>query len=457
MEENQGLEIRFLEFINKHQLIRKGQRVLLAVSGGMDSMAMVGLFRYASIPFALAHCNFSLRKGDADRDQKLVEKMAKELNRPIFTIRFDTRQYALQNKCSVQMAARELRYQWLGEVRKKEGFDLIATAHHLDDAMETLLINLGRGTGIGGLKGIRVKNQTIIRPLMFATREDIQDYTRFRQLEYREDLSNQDEKYLRNKIRHQVIPPLREAFPGISQTLFQFFDHMEGTHAVYRFAIEQQKKHCMKARGSEYHISTAKLLKLPEPGMFLYEFLKDFGFNASVCGDILQGLDKQVGKLFDSNTHTVLRDRSALIVFPKKDQPATAPRPVDENTTLIDTGTDIFRFGSHPVGKGEKPEWPEDENTALMDMALLRFPLLLRHWKPGDRIRPLGGKGSKKISDLLSDKKVPLHKKRNIMVLESDGEIVWVAGIRTNETVKITPVTRLVFFAKKTGRSSGKQ
>jgi len=431
---------RFTAHIRQHKLLLKAQKVLLAVSGGMDSMAMAELFRASPYPFAIAHCNFQLRGRESEKDQAFVEQQAVALGVDCYTERFDTENYAQQHKLSIQMAARELRYDWLEEMRQRTGSDAIATGHHLDDAIETLLINMSRGTGVEGLKGIPRKNQNVIRPMLFTGREEIADFVSELNLPYREDHSNKETKYLRNKIRHQVLPVLKEINPELCGTIDEFFSRMHAAATFYHLKVDQAREACVQQSGKETHILLRPLLHLAHPDILLYEFLKDFGFTPATCRDIFKKIRVQPGREFTSATHHLLKDREKLIIYPADEHagPVRA-REVDAGDKALQSGKQHFTFRAGHIEEISK--LPTDPHVLTADLDKLEFPLLLRPWQAGDKIVPLGMKGHKKVSDLLTEEKVPRHKKEDIQVLVSEDRIVWVAGIRPSEEFKVTENT----------------
>ncbi len=444
---------RFLHHIRAHRLLRDKQRTLLAVSGGLDSVTMVELFRQANLPFALAHANFQLRGSASGQDEAFVRQLAETLKAKVFVRRFNTREHADQHGVSIQMAARELRYRWMEEVREANGFDAMATAHHLDDSIETLLINLLRGCGLPGLKGIPVRTKQVIRPLLFARRGEIEHFAREQALQYREDLSNEDSTYLRNKVRHKLIPILKEISPGLHEQMQAFFDRMAGTEAIYRMMIDQQREDCVEQKGQELHILKSPLAALPYPGVFLYEFLKGFGFSASVCAGMLADMDRQPGKRYHSGTHTALRDRDAFIVFESRPDAEGVFEEVLPSAEAVRAGHFVFLFETRRVDKA--PPLPDGPNTLVADADRLNYPLVLRSWKPGDTLVPLGMKGRKKVSDLLTGEKIPLHRKREVIVLTSGDEIVWVAGVRASDPFKVTGTTKNFLVCSMTSSTAG--
>lgn len=437
----------FLSFIKQHRLLKDGQRVLLAVSGGLDSMVMVELFRQSSFPFALAHCNFQLRGAEADKDQAFVEQTASNLSVPVFTKQFDTRSVARRQNISIQMAARQLRYDWLEEIRKMHGYDAVATAHHQDDAIETLLINITRGTGISGLKGIPRKNNNVIRPVLFATREAIEQFAKEKDLSWQEDRSNRETTYIRNKLRHQVIPTLKNINPSLSESLEDFFEKMEGVDTIYQAEIARQKKTCVQQKNEELHIMLSPLQQLPAPQTFLYEWLKNYDFSSATCRDIYDNLNNQAGKTFTSPTHTAFLDRQSLIIVPNRNNPGNRSDCVQITAETKNLNCGPYTLSIETGQMSEAPGLPAGPHCLMADLDKLSFPLQMGPWKAGDRLVPIGMTGHKKVSDLLTDAKIPLHQKRDVMVLKSGEDIVWVPGIRADHRFRITNNTKRYFKA----------
>jgi tRNA(Ile)-lysidine synthase len=433
----------FLEHNRAHNLVKTGQKVLLAVSAGVDSMVMLELFQRAGHHIAVAHCNFGLRPGDADLDQILVERKAKQKGIRVFTSTFSTTQFSLDKGISIQMAARELRYNWLEKIRKDNGFDLIATGHNLDDNIETLIINLSRGTGIHGLKGIPLINGNVIRPLLFAPRQAIEAFAGENNIEFRHDLSNFEDKYIRNKIRHQLIPVLRELNPGLNEIMQEFFIKTKAVAEINDREISRVMGHCMVSNEDQISFIINNLKNLPEPAYYLYEVLKAYGFSFGICRQAVGALDNQSGKQFQSSSHLLLKDRGELKLYERRKEELQQHYEVSTDTSAIDIFNCHLVFSRFPLP--EKLEWPKDNKAALLDFDLLDFPLLIRPWKHGDYLYPLGMKGRKKVSDLLINSKIDLIEKQKIMVIESNGAIVWVAGLRTDNRFRITKNTKTVF------------
>jgi len=446
MESTGGFADRFVANIREKHLIEGQGRVLLAVSGGVDSMAMVRLFSLSEKNFGLAHCNFSLRGEDSDLDEHLVKRTALMLGVPFYSATFDTKEYASENKLSIQEAARELRYQFLQETALEYEYELIATAHHLDDSIETMLINLLRGTGTKGLAGIPEKRDNIIRPMLFATRAEIEAFALHENIEFRTDQSNEDDKYLRNRIRHYVIPMLRELNPRLHQTMQDFFENMKFTGELLEHEVNRQKVTCVFPEREGISIDIKKLRALPQPRLLLFEFLKDYNFSGPVCNELFASLDSQPGKLFFSKTHKAVKDRNKIFLLPKEKEDLAEELLIEEDTSQHEAAGINFWFES----KVHEPamQFPGNENTAMLDYDQLQFPLIMRKLRPGDWLIPMGMKGKKKVSDLLTDNKTPLHLKQNVWVLTSQGEIAWVAGLRISEKFKVRAETKKVFIAK---------
>lgn len=436
-------------FREKLQELTEGSdhcRILLAVSGGVDSMVLVRLFSLTGKTFGIAHCNFMLRQTDSDLDEQMVKRASMMIGVPYYSAQFDTQSYALEHKLTIQEAARNLRYGWLNDIAYEHHYALIATGHHLDDSVETMLINLIRGTGIGGLGGIPEKRQNIIRPLLFATRAEIEQFASDNGVEFRTDQSNLGDYYLRNRIRHHVVPPLKDLNPAFYESMTWFFEKMRATQTVLNAAINSHKAQCIRAEGAGVSLSIKNLLALPRPDFYLYAFLKEYGFSFAVCSTIFKNLKGQPGARYFSKTHAAIKDREKIFVTPLNTMNGQEEFLIDLHTRELNSGNTGFAFETGMAGSS--PVFSIDENEAILDFDLLTFPLLLRKIRPGDRMQPLGMKGVKKISDLLTDKKVPRHIKNNTWVLVSKSEIVWLAGYRMSEKYKITGNTKKVFIVK---------
>jgi tRNA(Ile)-lysidine synthase len=439
------MQQEFSRYISQHGLVPANSRILAAVSGGIDSMAMLHLLVSTGINCAVAHCNFCLRNDESDGDESFVRQTASEFGIPIHVIRFNTNEYALKKSISIQMAARELRYQWFDKLSRQYDYHLIAIAHNRDDRAETLFINLARGTGIRGLTSIKPKNGKIIRPLLFASRHEIAGYVRQNNIVFREDSSNASDHYARNYIRHQLIPGLKNYFPGILQTMERNMEHFADVESLYASAVKHFKQQLIKKSGNQYRIDMQGLIKSPSPPTLLYEMLKPFGFSNAIIPNILESTAlNHSGRQFFSHTHRLVCNRQYLIVECIKNR--------NEQTYLIESGSMEI---SIPVRLkidtlDATPEYKPDTSpdAACLDAAKLLFPLMLRRWQQGDVFYPLGMKNMKKVSDFFIDNKLSIIDKEQVWLLTSAGKIVWIVGYRIDNRFKITHDTQKIIKIK---------
>ncbi len=437
---------QFTSFIEKQSLVQSNQKVLLAVSGGMDSVAMVFLFKNTGFSFGIAHCNFKLRGEDSDKDEAFVKKLSEELSVPFYTSSFNTLEQSLASDESIQMTARRLRYEWLAQIRRENNYDLIATAHHHDDNIETWLINILRGTGIHGLRGIPLKNMNIIRPLLFATRHDIEKYAKENNIAYRTDKSNKEDKYIRNMLRNSVMPVFEKIKPQFRDSFKDLFQNIELPYMCFLEYIEKLKKELLIEDNERLLIPFEKLKRLKYPAPVLYELLKNYGFNKTTIENVAASLEKQPGKMFYGKGYCLVKDRDCFILFPERSKISPEStfignEPGQYNLNDIILKTDVF-------DTEDGLTFQKDDCCAYLDFDKLLFPLELRPWKKGDIFRPLGLHGKKKLSDFLIDKKISIDKKEKIYVLCSAENIVWVAGYRIDEQYKIDESSRRCFFAR---------
>ncbi|HRG88302.1 MAG TPA: tRNA lysidine(34) synthetase TilS [Chitinophagales bacterium] len=440
MNKNKTLLQRFTEYNTAKRLANRKKKTLLTVSGGVDSVVMCHLFKAAGYPFAIAHCNFQLRGDESNGDEAFVKTLGDVYGVPVYVKQFDTKGYSESNGVSTQVAARELRYTWFEELRKEHGFNLIATAHHLNDSIETILFNLTKGTGIRGLRGIPQRQGNVIRPLLFASREDIATYLSEHNLQHREDSSNASDKYTRNKIRHQVIPLLKEINPALEDAFAGKIDLFTQLETLYDKQVQKETKRLFLKRGNDIYIPLAALRKSINAATVLFEYLKDYGFNTAQVDDLLAGIDSEAGKQYLTGTMRIIKDRRFYILTQLKEQ-HSAIHLLQANDKAVSTGTNrITHTACIPAAD---VKITADKNTALVDAALLKYPLTIRKWKQGDYFYPFGMKmKKKKLKKFLIDEKVPLNEKENVWVIESDKRIVWVAGYRIDERFKITPATK---------------
>ncbi|MDQ3046318.1 MAG: tRNA lysidine(34) synthetase TilS [Bacteroidota bacterium] len=437
----------FNAYIQQHELFEKTDKILLTVSGGIDSVVMCNLFHEAGIEFGIAHCNFGLRGNESEEDETFVEELAESMGVPFHTITFNTSAYAKKNKTSIQTAARTLRYEWFEEIRKNFNYKFIATAHHSDDSIETFFLNLLRGTGIGGLHGIRQKNGRIIRPLLFSSKESIIGYAKKNKIAFRNDSSNDSDNYSRNKIRHKVLPLLKEFNPSLEHSILKSIQQIADAEIIYLQEIERARKSFCKKHQDGFRISIKKLKSLHPVETYLFEFLRPFGFNSTDAANILSSLENISGKQFLSASHRLIKDREYLliekIIFDEV-QPLekTGIKSGQKEVSLND-----FSLQFKSIKKLKNQELFQDENNACIDKDKLEFPLHLRKWEKGDYFYPLGMKGKKKkLSDFFVDRKIPLPVKEKTWLLCSGDQIVWVVGQRLDERFKVTDSTTKIYF-----------
>jgi len=437
----------FLENIEKQKLFTANQNILLAVSGGIDSMVMVSLFRMAKFNFGIAHCNFSLRGDESDGDAAFVKKTASDLGIAYFETTFGTSEIASLKKQSIQVAARELRYEWFNQIIAENNYDYFATAHQFDDQTETFFINLFRGTGVSGLRGILPKNEKCIRPLLFANRIEIEAFASNNGIFYREDSSNDSDKYLRNRIRHLVIPALENAYPDFWKGFHQTFKNLADAEKILNHEIAQKSINLIEEQVECIKIDIKKLRLLDPLPAYLFGILKPFHFNFSTVEDICDAFDRISGKSFFSPTHCLKGDRNELVIT----QLAFTEEEFEHEFFITENETSII----HPVQLTfEKIEVQDgfliQKDTALaqLDFEKLQFPLKIRKWKPGDAFIPIGMKGKKMLSDFFVDEKFSIDDKANAWLLLSGNEIVWIIGHRISERFKISDKTRVALMIK---------
>lgn len=433
---------RFREYIKENELVSSGDRVLLAVSGGVDSVVMLDLFHRAGYAVAVAHVNFQLRGEESDEDERFVRSLAKKYGINCFVKKINTNWYATENKLSIQEAAREIRYQWFEKICKKEGFKHVAVGHNADDQIETFFINLLRGSGVSGLKGIPVKRDLIIRPLLFADRQEIEQYAKKHNLNFREDSSNLSDKYLRNQIRHHLLPELQKINEDYRQSLGKSIRHLAEDDRLLEYFIAEKQKELFTFERDTIEISVKTLKKFPDVCSLLFYLLKEYGFNREVTDSVCEALQKtETGKIFYSDVFRMLMDREYLILKSKT--------PVrDEGEFYIRQAGDAldvpFQLISEIIENPKNILFKNDPSVAYFDLEKLTFPLVVRKWKTGDRFVPFGMKGSKLISDYLIDNKASRFEKENVYVMESAGKIIWVIGYRASDDFKVTEETKKV-------------
>jgi len=426
--------------------LHSAQRVLLAVSGGRDSVVLTDLMARAGYSFAIAHCNFHLRPGDCDRDELFVRSLATRYGVECFVAHFDTETYAHTNNLSVEEAARNLRYGFFERIRQQHSFSAVATAHHRDDAVETFFINLLRGTGVSGLHGIMARNGHVIRPLLPFGRDEIDAYVAQHALSYVDDYTNFEPLYLRNRIRLQLIPLLRDLSPHFDSTMQANMRHLAETEQILHDAVEQARQSAVVADGDTLRVDISVLRRLDPLSTYLFELLRPYGFSPALCEEVMAALDGQSGKQFFSPTHRLLKDRDSLIISPLLADDAADAFCIDAPDTICPERCPV-RLSVAPVPQGTLRLSPDE---AMFDADQLRFPLLVRHWRHADRISPFGMKGSRLVSDIFSDKKLSLDdKERAWLLCDADGVVLWVVGIRASSVAPVTGSTSRVLMCHK--------
>ena len=410
------------------------KKYLLAVSGGADSSVMAWLFHHCGFVFAIAHCNFHLRGEESDKDMLLVREMAEKYRVQYFEKEFDTLNYQKDHGLSLEMAARELRYQWFAQI--STGFDYVVTAHNANDNAETFLLNMTRGTGLKGLTGIPEKTDMLLRPLLHFSSAQIRRFAAEKGIVYRNDATNASEAFQRNKIRHSVLPKLEELNPDLISTFSRNIDLLRRQYRFYQQQVDKVKSTLVSEEGNTVRISIAYLGECEDPALVLYEILKDYAFNVSTVEQILDSLDEASGKLFYSSHYQVLKDRKYLIINPIESVQA------EEKSIKKIEDLETWGFTVEESVLGEWPEFDSNPNVLYVDAKKLVFPLTLRHWHEGDRFCPFGMRGSKKLSDFFIDQKINLLEKQNVPVLCSADKIVWLVGLRSDDRFKIDHQTK---------------
>ncbi len=419
--------------------------ILLAVSGGEDSMVMADLFLKSHIQFGVAHCNFGLRGKDADLDEQLVRDWCAANTIRFHSVRFETQKKSEEWKKGIQETARILRYEWFEQIRAHFRYTRVATAHHGNDNVETLLINLFKGTGISGVHGILPENGKVIRPLLFATKEMIAAYAGANNIIFREDASNASDDYLRNAVRHNIIPAVQQWFPNGIANANESIARFAQAELLYKKAIEQERKKLIEQRGKDFYVPIRKLSKREPLETLCYELMHPFGFSSAQVPQIIHLMSAESGHYLSSDTHRLIRNREFLIVTTLPTNHADLIL-VEAAPCTVDTGKEIFSFAIQPKPQQISP----DRNLAYLDLHHVEFPLALRIWKTGDYFYPFGMKmKKKKISRMLIDEKVPLHEKEHIRILESGKRVAWLCGMRIDDRFKITDTTESVLVVKR--------
>ena len=431
-----NLEQRLRDHIEENFSFLKNKKLLIGGSGGLDSTVCINLFHKLNYSIHVAHCNFKLRHDDSDKDEIFVRELSEKLKIPFYTKNFNTEAYCLENKISTQIAARELRYTWFDELLKDRGINYLITAHHLDDSLETFLINLSRGTGLDGLTGIPAINGNILRPLLPFTRVELEQYAEKQKLSWREDLSNEQLKYIRNKIRHKIIPVLKQVNPNIMMSFAKTSKHLNESKQIVEDRIKSIEKDVWSTDNDLKKLNIEKIINLSKPKAYLFNLLKNYGFTE--WDNVFDLLNAQSGKTVRSNSHQLLKDRKYLIlseVLPKEENELIIINKSDQNVKTKNLHLNISITKKKSFDRGSR-------DTILVDKNLLNFPLIVRRWEKGDYFYPIGMQGKKKLSKYFKDEKISVLEKKNIWLLcTHDNDIVWVIGRRLDDRFKITEKT----------------
>ena len=421
--------------------IMEEDRILLAVSGGVDSMVMLALFARASFKCGIAHCNFQLRGADSDADEQLVRERAGQLGLPFHTIRFNTMAYAGSRGISMEMAARELRYAWFKELCEKQGYTRIATAHHREDAKETFILNLGRGSGIRGLQGIPPISGNIVRPMRYFSKQEIMAFAAEQGIPYREDSSNHEDICQRNIVRHHILPALRRLNPNFDSSMDKSMRILQAQGAVYYNHIREVAARLLQPDGSGFRISREAISGLPFAETYLFEILHPYGFNEAQIQSMAATPAHSKGKRWESESHCLHAHGNELLLQPKQE-----PLPLYSLQLTADGTVSGCPFLHGMVTENRQP-LPTDPSHACFDTDRLSFPLQVRYWQPGDRFVPFGMNGSKKLSDLFTDLKIGCGQKERIPLLcNGNGDILWVTGCRSDNRYRVTQKTTRVLI-----------
>ena len=454
----------FKNFVEKNNLIEKGDKILLALSGGIDSMVLAKLLilysqrtsstvnSQSQCHLSFAHCNFHLRGDDSNRDEKFVTEFAEENKIPIYIQHFDTESYAKENSLSIEMAARELRYSWFEELKDINNFTKVALAHHGDDQIETFLINMLRGSGIKGLKGMKPQNDFYIRPLLFSNRSQIEAFAKENNIQWVEDYTNNETIYLRNKIRHQIIPLFDEIKENARNSMNFSIDCLSSENDLYRSLIEEKLSMIENVNRDYRFVDSIHFLKNKEGKQLLFEWVRKYGFNYTQSESMYEAMmNGKSGVVFYNDNGQQTTDNS-LIASVQKDRIEIFKNRFDDDEFQIQIDSQILRFSDSQIlrfsvlKKDEDFKLIKDSSVAQFDMDKIAFPLKLRRWKKGDRFRPLGMKGSKLLSDFFNDLGFSTYQKQKVWIMEdANGLILWVVGYRISDKVKISDSTEVIF------------
>lgn len=425
----------FKTFVKEHQLFDSNNNILVGVSGGRDSVVLARLMKEAGSVFSIAHCNFQLRGKESDEEEHFVQQLAVEAKAPFFVKHFETQDYANQNKMSIQMAARNLRYEWFHALCTTHGFDCIAVAHHMDDQFETFFINLIRGSGLTGLKGMKTRNGMIVRPLLFASSEQITSYAIENDIAFKNDSSNSETKYLRNKIRHLLMPAFNALHENSKQGLQKSLHLLAGNHALYEALLKEKTEQLLEIDGDVCRIEKSKLMFYDASETLLYECITYFGFSGSIVSDIHASLSGQPGSVFYASDYRLTVGHSHIEITPLVDLQNDEVWQINIETKEIYAPVHLV---FEEIQRDSSFSITSSSDVAQLDYDKLIFPLTLRTWRQGDRFKPLGMKGTKLLSDFFADKHFSqLDKEQALLLLSGNGDVIWLIGYRIDDRYKV--------------------
>ncbi len=432
--------------IQSYELFGQGDKLLIAASGGVDSTVLIHLLKELDYNVSVAHVNYKLRGKESDGDEEFIRSLAEQLKVELFVMVYDTEKVAKERNVSIQMAARDLRYEWFHELRKTKGFKSIVTGHHADDNIETVVFNLTKGTGISGLRGMPIKSEEVVRPLLFIPKEELLDYAAEYNLTWREDSSNQEKKYVRNQIRHDIIPVLKSMNPSFASHFHYTSKRLIGPEKLMEMKVDEvRRQHLHQYEDDRWELSLS-WLKEPEIDLVvLHELLQPFDFSFSTIDQVFLQIKGQSGKLFTNSDYRLIVDRDRLMIDSNKKGEDAGVTMIwdDQNEINFDLGT-VYMEKTFAIDTDSI----SSESIAALDYYRLKFPLHLRKWQPGDTFKPLGMQHQKKISDFLVDEKIAIPDKDRQYVLLSEGQICWVLGRRISEDFKITEDTEKVLVLR---------
>ncbi len=432
----------FLKYIEENKLCEPKEKILLAVSGGVDSVVMLHLFSKTNYSIAIAHCNFQLRGNESDGDEAFVRNLAEKFHIRIFVKRCETKEYAKEKGISIEMAARDLRYDWFDQICKTEKFQKVAIGHNCNDDEETFFIKLLRGSGLSGLKGIPLQRGNLFRPLIFASRKEILAYSKKNKLAFREDSTNATDDYLRNRVRHHFLPYYDKKFPGSTNALHHSMEKLKEEELLFRQMLEEKKQQLFHKEKGNILFKIPEIQKFKPLKTWLFYLLEEFGFNRSTTDQMVTAIDSGLnGQLFYSEKYALLLDREKLIIKETGDglskeiliqnKEGEMESPVSLKWEIVKKSL-LFPFEKSP-------------DVAFFDTGKLSFPLKLRHWQEGDRFIPFGMRGSKLVSDYFIDEKISRFEKENIWLLISEDKILWVIGHRASNLFRVRKQTQNIF------------